>query len=45
MGSSYLLMWPSRRSTVLIWDRRSPSIVAGVYEAADDGTLTGVDGG
>lgn len=29
----------------MIWERRSASSVAGVYEAADDGTLTGVDGG
>jgi hypothetical protein len=41
---SYFATWPSRRSTVFICDRRSGSSVAGVLFAAEDGTLTGVEG-
>lgn len=35
---------PSRKSMVFICERKSGSSVAGVLFAADEGTLTGVDG-
>jgi hypothetical protein len=35
---------PSRRSRVLIWDRKSGSCVVGVYAVATFGTRTGVTG-
>lgn len=43
-GGTYLLTWPSRRRRVFIWERRSGSSVAGVLLAAEEGTLTGVEG-